>query len=58
MIDVSVALAWVAISGVSLRWLSTLDHRSERAIPRCEGEPLHEDLYPLEFTPVYLGGPR
>ena len=63
MVDMSVALAWVAISGVSLRWLSALSHRlqldsHEPEIPAREDELLPEELYPLEFTPIYLGGPR
>lgn len=63
MVDVSVALAWVAISGVSLKWLSALGHRSKRdsgeqEILPCEGELLPEELYPLELTPFYIGGSR
>jgi len=63
MVDVGVALAWVAISGVSLRWLSTLGRASAVDNPECdivlrEGEPLPEELYPLELTPLHVGGPR
>ncbi len=63
MVDVSVALTWVAISGVSLKWLSALGRRSERdsgepEILAREGELLPEELYPLELTPVYVGGSR
>jgi hypothetical protein len=63
MVDVSVALAWFAMSGVSLKWLSALGHRSqldshEPETPTREGELLPEELYPLEFTPIYLGGHR
>jgi hypothetical protein len=63
MVDVSVALAWVAISGVSLKWLSALGHKPERDSPEPEivvrdGELLPEELYPVEFTPVYVGGFR
>ncbi len=63
MVEVSVALAWVAISGVSLKWLSALGHKFERDSPEPEilareGELLPEELYPLEFTPLYVGGFR
>jgi hypothetical protein len=63
MVDVGVALAWVAISGVSLKWLSALGQRSEaeacepELLPR-DGELLPEELYPLELTPLPVGGSR
>jgi hypothetical protein len=63
MVDVGVALAWVAISGVSLKWLSAFGQRPEGAICEPEillhdGELLPEELYPLELTPFPQGGAR
>jgi hypothetical protein len=63
MVNVGVALAWVAISGVSLKWLSAFGQRStsqfcEPEIPHRDGELLPEELYPLELTTFSVGGSR
>jgi hypothetical protein len=63
MVDVGVALAWVAISGVSLKWLSAFGRRPESDVCEPElllrdGELLPEELYPLELTPFSAGGSR
>jgi hypothetical protein len=61
MVDVDVALAWVAISGVSLKWLSALGQRSawdshDPGTPTREDELLSGENYSLELIPVYVGG--
>ncbi|MGH2911260.1 MAG: hypothetical protein ACRDJ3_02165 [Solirubrobacteraceae bacterium] len=63
MVDIGVALTWVAISGVSLKWLAVLGRRStseirEPELYQREGELLPEELYPVELTPILLGGFR
>jgi hypothetical protein len=63
MVNFGVALAWVAISGVSLKWLSVFGQRSESEVcepglPLHEGEILSEDLYPLDLTPCPVGSSR
>jgi hypothetical protein len=63
MVDVGVALAWAAISGVSLRWLSAFGQRPEcepcdSELLSCDGELLPEGLYPLELTPFPVGSSR
>lgn len=61
MTDVGVALAWVAISGVSLKWLSVFARTSTTRLHAREPNSYEEDLvleelYPLELFPV--GGAR
>ena len=63
MVDLGVALAWVAISCVSLKWLSVFAQRPEGDAREPEilfrdGDLLPEELYPLEFTPVAVGSPN
>jgi hypothetical protein len=60
MVDVGVALAWVAISGLSLKWLSVFGQRSEDelcepGLALHEGELLSEEHYPLDLTPFPVG---
>lgn len=61
MVDVGVALAWVAISGVSLKWLSAFDRAPVDSdgrpdLPLPDGAFLQEDLHPLDRAPVHIGG--
>jgi hypothetical protein len=63
MVGMGVALAWAAISGISLKWLSVLgqpqanDDRELELCPR-DGELLPEELYPVEVHPLATGGFR
>jgi hypothetical protein len=53
MVDVGVALAWVAISGLSLKWLSVFGGTSAARLAEPQADPgdeelMLEELYPLE----------
>ena len=57
MVDVGVALAWVALSGASLKWLSVFGRTSAaryNAQPANLGDDdlMLDEIYPLESSPV------
>ncbi len=65
MVALGVALAWVAMSAVSFRWLAAFERASasaggeaDPALLADDGAFAYEALYPLELSPLPAGGPR
>jgi len=66
MVDLAVALAWIAMSAVSLKWLVAFERMS--AASGCgEDDPAllagglalaHEESHPLDLWSLPAGGPR
>jgi hypothetical protein len=62
MIDVGVALTWVAMSAASLKGLSVFRRVSAAGCAKAdlallEGDLAHDEFYPVEVLPQPAGGP-
>ncbi len=65
MVDLGVALTWVAMSAVSFKYLAAFKRGSasgggeaDATLLADDGTFAYEALYPLELSPLPAGGPR